>query len=248
MTQDLPIIDMARLFDAEDAPGHVAVAKALACACEAHGFFYLTGHGVSVDVLEDLENQSRAFFDLLLADKMKIAMVHGGRAWRGYFPLGDELTSGRPDLKEGLYLGTELGPADTRVVEGLPLHGANLWPAQVPELQAAVTAYMKAAVRAAGLLMQAFSVGLDLDPDYFARTYTGEPTVLFRIFRYPAAPLLEGNDAPPWGVGEHTDYGLLTLLAQDRHGGLQVRTPPAGSKLRRSTAPWSATLETCSRD
>jgi len=55
-----------------------------------------------VDVLEDLENQSRAFFDLPLADKMKIAMVHGGRAWRGYFPLGDELTSGRPDLKEGL--------------------------------------------------------------------------------------------------------------------------------------------------
>lgn len=102
MTQDLPIIDMARLFDAEDAPGHVAVARALACACETHGFLYLTGHGVSVDVLEDLENQSRAFFDLPLADKMKIAMVDGGRAWRGYFPLGDELTSGRPDLKEGL--------------------------------------------------------------------------------------------------------------------------------------------------
>lgn len=62
-----------------------------------------------------------------------------------------------------------------------------------------MTAYMKAAVRAAGLLMQAFSVGLDLDPDYFARTYTGEPTVLFRIFCYPAAPPLEGNEAPALG-------------------------------------------------
>jgi hypothetical protein len=28
--------------------------------------------------------------------KMKIAMKYGGRAWRGYFPVGNELTSGKP--------------------------------------------------------------------------------------------------------------------------------------------------------
>jgi isopenicillin N synthase-like dioxygenase len=44
--------------------------------------------------------------------------------------------------------------------------------------------------------------------------------VLFRIFHYPARP--PGDDG--WGVGEHTDYGLLTLLAQDEFGGLQVKT------------------------
>ncbi|MBS1837418.1 MAG: isopenicillin N synthase family oxygenase, partial [Actinobacteria bacterium] len=33
-----------------------------------------------------------------------------------------------------------------------------------------------------------------------------------------------GPDGPPprWGVAEHTDYGLLTLLAQDTTGGLEV--------------------------
>ena len=41
------------------------------------------------------------------------------------------------------------------------------------------------------------------------------------MFRYPAPP--PGEDG--WGAGEHTDYGLLTLLAQDANGGLQVRTP-----------------------
>ena len=44
--------------------------------------------------------------------------------------------------------------------------------------------------------------------------------MLFRIFHYPA-----GGAEDAWGVGEHTDYGLLTLLAQDRFGGLQVKTP-----------------------
>jgi isopenicillin N synthase-like dioxygenase len=38
--------------------------------------------------------------------------------------------------------------------------------------------------------------------------------VLFRVFHYPP------GDDESWGVGEHTDYGLITLLAQDHHGGL----------------------------
>jgi isopenicillin N synthase-like dioxygenase len=68
--------------------------------------------------------------------------------------------------------------------------------------------------------MEGVSLSLGLDADWFARTYTAEPTVLFRIFHYPA-----GGAPDAWGVGEHTDYGLLTLLAQDRFGGLQVKTP-----------------------
>jgi hypothetical protein len=34
-------------------------------------------------------------------------MENNGLAWRGWFPLGGELTSGRADKKEGLYLGQE---------------------------------------------------------------------------------------------------------------------------------------------
>ena len=32
-------------------------------------------------------------------------MAVGGTAWRGWFPLGGELTSGVPDRKEGYYFG-----------------------------------------------------------------------------------------------------------------------------------------------
>src|SRR6185369_16154232 len=73
--------------------------------------------------------------------------------------------------------------------------------------------------------MEGVSESLGLDPQYFARAYTGEPTVLFRIFHYPASGPDDIDWTGSWGVGEHTDYGLLTLLAQDRHGGLQVKGP-----------------------
>ena len=66
--------------------------------------------------------------------------------------------------------------------------------------------------------MRGIALGLGLPSDWFAEHLTSDPTVLFRIFHYPP-----GERGDEWGVGEHTDYGLLTLLAQDHHGGLEVR-------------------------
>jgi isopenicillin N synthase-like dioxygenase len=220
----LPIIDMAALFG-RDTNARTRVADQVAEACEAHGFFYLTGHGIGPEVLADLEAASHRFFALPEAQKMQIAMVHGGRAWRGYFPVGGELTSGRPDLKQGLYLGTDLPADHPRVVARTPMHGANLWPAALPNLRQATETYMAGATAAAQALMEGFSLSLGLDDDYFRRAYTAEPTVLFRIFHYPAEGPAGTDWTRSWGVGEHTDYGLLTLLAQDRHGGLQVKSP-----------------------
>src|SRR5688500_11614036 len=68
-------------------------------------------------------------------------------------------------------------------------------------------------------LMRGVALGLGLSSDWFARHLTTDPTVLFRIFHYPP-----GADADGWGVGEHTDYGLLTMLRQDDHPGLQVHS------------------------
>lgn len=223
--QTLPVIDMAPLFGQSDPAGRARVAAAIRQACEAHGFFYLVGHGIGLDVLADLETQSRAFFALPLEEKLKIDMTRGGRAWRGFFPVGGELTSGLPDLKEGLYLGTDLPPGHPRVQTRMPMHGANLWPSALPRLKVAAEAYMVGATRAAVALMEGVSLSLGLEDDYFRDAYTREPTVLFRIFHYPAHGPGDEDWSRSWGVGEHTDYGLLTLLAQDRFGGLQVKAP-----------------------
>jgi isopenicillin N synthase-like dioxygenase len=218
----LPVIDIAPLLGGG---ASARVAGEIEAACRDTGFFYVAGHGIGAETIARLDRASRTFFALPLEEKNKIAMVHAGRAWRGFFPVGGELTSGRPDLKEGVYFGTELSADDARVKAGVPMHGANLWPAAVPELRPAVLAFMAETVRAAHAVLRGVSLSLGLDADYFARTYTADPTVLFRVFHYPPArpTETEGVDGE-WGVGEHTDYGLLTLLAQDDCGGLQVKS------------------------
>jgi isopenicillin N synthase-like dioxygenase len=215
----LPVIDMSSLYGADTA-ARSCVAGEIERACRATGFFYVTGHGIAAELIARLDALARTFFALPEDEKMEIAMARGGRAWRGFFPVGGELTSGRPDMKEGIYFGSELGQSDPRVRNGLPLHGANLFPEHVPGLRPAVLAYLTAATRTSHALMEGIALSLGLEADYFRRQYTSDPTILFRIFHYPAA----NYDAETWGVGEHTDYGLLTLLAQDETGGLEVKS------------------------
>ena len=64
---------------------------------------------------------------------------------------------------------------------------------------------------------------LGLEEGYFLDHYTRDPLVLFRIFNYPPGPPSTPAE-PEWGVGEHTDYGLLTILKQDDVGGLEVKS------------------------
>jgi len=218
---ELPVIDLGPLAGGGQSDAAAAVASQIEAACRNRGFFYVTGHGVPADLQADLADASAEFFALPRADKLEIAMEHGGRAWRGYFPVGAELTSGRPDLKEGLYFGAELPDDDPRVLAGLPLHGRNLFPRRVPRLRPLVLAYLDALTTAGQALLAGVALSLGLDATYFSAGYTADPTILFRIFHYPPSPPRDES----WGVGEHTDYGLLTLLAQDDSGGLQVAAP-----------------------
>ncbi|HEU5472449.1 MAG TPA: 2-oxoglutarate and iron-dependent oxygenase domain-containing protein [Actinophytocola sp.] len=215
----ISVIDVTPLVNGSR--GRHAVAAELGRACRENGFFYVVGHGVDDGLQRRLEEQSRAFFDQEPARKLEIRMSRGGRAWRGYFPLGDELTSGRPDLKEGLYFGAELPPDHPKVRAGTPLHGANLFPAHPAELRGTVLEYLAELTRLGHRLMAGIALSLGLPESYFADRYTGDPLILFRIFNYPLTPAAPDDS---WGVGEHTDYGLLTILKQDSLGGLQVRS------------------------
>ncbi|PYS44006.1 MAG: isopenicillin N synthase family oxygenase [Acidobacteria bacterium] len=192
-------------------------------ACRDYGFFYVINHGVDEHLQQRLEKVSRRFFAQDLETKLEIRMALGGKAWRGYFPVGGELTSGKPDLKEGLYFGAELKADHPLVKSGTPLHGPNLFPPHIPEFREIVLDYIAAMTRLGHSLIAGISLSLGLEESYFADHYTSDPLILFRIFNYPP-PSQRPDIESSLGVGEHTDYGLLTILRQDMSGGLQVKT------------------------
>lgn len=214
----LPVLDLLDFYRGEESRRSLAEQARKACA--EVGFFYLRGHGVSDSLLRSMDELSRQFFAQSPESKNDIHMSKGGPAWRGYFSVGEELTKGEVDQKEGLYFGSELGPEHPKVQAGTPLHGRNLFP-EIPGFRDVILEYMEVMTQLGYRLLDLLSLSLNLKQNYFREQYGREPTLLFRIFHYP--PLTDANSSS-WSVGEHTDYGILTILRQDELGGLQVKS------------------------
>lgn len=98
------------------------------------------------------------------------------------------------------------------------MHGANLFP-DIPQFREVVLEYLTGMTQLGHTLLAGIALSLGLESSYFYDRYTSDPLILFRIFNYPS-----DANSPSWGVGEHTDYGLLTILKQDDFGGLQVKS------------------------
>ena len=216
----IPIINIEDLIAQN--MNQTKVALEIRKACMDNGFFYIVGHGVSENLQNQLESLSHQFFAQPESVKMQIKMALGGKAWRGYFPVGNELTSGKPDLKEGIYFGTELDDIHSKVQAGLPMHGRNLFPVDMLDFKTTVLEYINVLTTLGHHLMRGLSLSLGFEETYFNQHFTNDPLCLFRIFHYP--PSKKQQETPEWGVGEHTDYGLLTILKQDNVGGLQIKS------------------------
>ena len=116
-------------------------------------------------------------------------------------------------------MGVDLPLDDPDVRAGKPLHGPNTWP-PLAGFRPAMEAYFDAVTGFGRSLLPAFALALDLPEDYFLRLYD-RPIANLRIMRYPPLPV--PYPADQFSTAPHTDYGMITLLAQDDVGGLQVR-------------------------
>ena len=115
----LPIIDLAG-FDPAAPDRSRPVAAAVRQACLDKGFLYVSNHGIPQRLIDDVLTQTKAFFDLPMADKLGVDMARS-ICNRGYEKLlGQTLEAGAPpDRKESYYIGQELplDPATRRVFE-----------------------------------------------------------------------------------------------------------------------------------
>jgi isopenicillin N synthase-like dioxygenase len=223
----IPVIDLGSLrtagTDGEFASAMENVGHQIDTACRSVGFFYIVNHGVPEELQNNMDALAHQFFALPFEEKNKIAMIHGGKAWRGFFAVGDEVTSGIPDQKEGIYFGTQMNNDE----DPRPLHGSNLWPeGEIGEkMKVNVLSYLTHMKAIGQLLMKTIAHSLHLKEEQFGNQFVN-PTELFRIFNYPPHDPVYGTKA--MGVGEHTDYGYITILKQDVCGGLQVKDASTG--------------------
>jgi isopenicillin N synthase-like dioxygenase len=219
-SQMIPIIDIGPLLAASDRAGTLRVAREIRAACTDVGFFYVRNFERVVPARDTarLERLARAFFAQSTQQKMRIAMKNSGLHWKGYFPSGDELTSGAPDAKEGIYFGEEYAVDTPQVRANFAMHGPNQFPEPRDAWRDAVMAHMDNLTRLGTALMRGMAISLDLPPDYFTSEFCQpRPFTPFRIFHYPGSDIRQG-------VGRHTDYGCLTILWTDEVGGLEVET------------------------
>ncbi|MEU6678604.1 2-oxoglutarate and iron-dependent oxygenase domain-containing protein [Streptomyces sp. NPDC046925] len=223
---EVPVVDIRSYVDDGPESERARVAGEMDDACARVGFVQILGHGIPDTTLRGLSAAVDGFFGLPLETKRSYRVTGANR---GYSPprseslslsLGVESAGHMNDFFEAFNIGTE-----ARSFPGLDLseddYGLNVWPAQVAGFEPAVLGYFAEAGRVARTLTRIFADALGQPPGFF-ESLTDHSIDVLRMNNYA---LPEGSvrlDGELTGMGEHTDFGLVTVLWADQVAGLQV--------------------------
>jgi len=222
----IPVVDLGASFSA-DASTHKPIAAAIHRACRETGFFYIANHRVPQSLIDAQFAEARRFFDLPLDVKLAIHMKKSPTT-AGYEPVGGQTLDSQdataakapPDLKESFYCGLELQGDDPRACKATRGFGHNQWP-PLAGFREQMLAYYAAMSDLGARLLHLLALSLEMPQDWFERFHAPAAATL-RLIKYP--PQRTGADFNQIGAGAHTDWGGITMLAQDDVGGLEVRT------------------------
>lgn len=194
------------------------IADELGRSFAEYGFAVVRDHGIPLDLIEQAEATSRAFF--ALPDPVKRAYaIEGGGGARGYTPFGTEKAKDADvfDLKEFWHVGRTLPPGHDLAEFMAP----NVWPDEIDAFRPTFGALYDA-FEAAGLrVLEAIALHLELEQTFFAPTVKDGNSVM-RLLHYP--PL--GPDAPEGAIraAAHGDINTITLLLGAEEAGLELLT------------------------
>lgn len=210
---DIPILDVSPLLDNPDRNRCRDTVEQMRKACSEVGVFYVTGHGIEEERIQEILEQSRTFFRSSLEDKMKID-IHQSNIYRGYTPYKQEKTKGKVDLHEALDFARDMASNHPDTAK-FSLFGPNQWPTHLKRFKQVVTEYFDAMSHVGRAVGRGIFYSLDANDEFIDFTERDRVDVI-RLLYYPDQEIGQG-------IGEHVDYGVVTLIAQDEAGGLEVK-------------------------
>ena len=225
----VPVVDITAYGDpAATDEDRRAVARALDEAASSVGFLQVVGHGIPAETWVGLGDAVDDFFGLDLDTKKRYIAPKGVN--RGYtapkserlsLSLGVEKAERMNDFFEAFNVGVEAARFPALDLDPTA-YAPNPWPDEVAAFEPRVAAWMTAADAVAHRLLAVFADALSLPAGHFER-YTDHSLNVLRMNNYalPDGERVE-LDGDLIGMGEHTDYGIVTLLWADDVRGLQV--------------------------
>lgn len=224
----VPEVDISPYVTSASAAARHTVAEQMHRACSEIGFVQVHGHGIPRAEIDELASAMDRFFDLSPAEKGRYR-VEGAN--RGYSPPKSEALSlslgvapygGKADFFEAFNVGVEaVSFPDLDLSEDD--YGRNLWPA-VEGFEAAVSRYMQSASAVATVLTDVLADALELPAGFFDRL-TDHSVDVLRMNNYALPGGTEVGQDELFGMGPHTDFGLVTVLWADQEKGLEVLGP-----------------------
>ena len=219
--KEIPVIDISPLVGPQNNPKSLRkTAKEIENACKNIGFFYVKNHQIPQNHLDAVILVMQEFFNLPEEKKMKI-YIGNSDVFRGYTPLGKELTNAKYDWHECVDFGLDLEPNHPEVIAGNQLLGPNQWPENQPNFRKALERHWDLMILLGRRITEGLAMSLGFDKKKFAR-FMCKSHSFMRISNYPPYGKDQEENVGD-GIGAHIDYGFLTILLQDNIGGLEVK-------------------------
>ena len=183
--------------------------------CQNIGFLCVQGHGVAPALVQEMRATVQQLFAIPRASFAPLKVSKDN--YRGYVPQGFFTPNdGRvqADQYEAWKLHWEVDAIEP-ICQECSLYGPNRWPTELPNMRDVVLRYWHALDRVCEALLDALDNQMGIGGD----TLVGmlhQPLTNMTLLNYPASEA-------GWGIHPHKDFNLLTILAHDPVGGLEIR-------------------------